>query len=141
MFAPHLPHIIIIIHKRINDASGPTMNTFQMNTRSEDSDMGDGSDQMFKSSAVTLPESAQHQIENPLMLEPIILAQAGFAALQTGTGEILGVSKLLPVGQVVGVYIDLSRIPDRNESFSVILYADNGNRMFDAHTDIPLGSL
>ncbi len=123
------------------EVSDPTVNTYQMNAPAPDMDTSGASNQMFKSSALSAPESAQiDQVQNPLMLETIELSQPGFAVVQTSTGEIIGMSKLLPAGQTVGVYINLQRLPGAGEEFTTMLYVDNGDRVY-GKDDTPLSSI
>jgi hypothetical protein len=75
--------------------------------------------------------------EHGITLESTTLTQPGFAVAQTATGEVVGVSSLLPRGTTVGVRINFTRILQVNEEITVTTYTDNGDGIF-TNTDLSL---
>ncbi len=92
------------------------------------------SDAMFKST-LTAPETQTQLVQNPIVLDSVTLTRPGFIVVETNLGEVLGVSKYLSSGTTVGIYINLSRIPDTTEVFSTVQYIDNGDGIFTQEKD------
>ncbi len=86
-------------------------------------------DQTFKS-MIAEPAANEGQMQSPFVLESVTLPRSGFAVFETLSGEVVGVSKLLPPGTTVGVYISLTRSIGINDSFSTVLYLDNGDGVY-----------
>ncbi len=86
-------------------------------------------DQTLKS-MIAEPTANEGQMQSPFILESVTLPRSGFAVLETYSGEVLGTSKLLPSGTTVGVYITLTRPVDVSDSFSTVLYLDNGDGVY-----------
>jgi len=91
--------------------------------------------QTFKS-MIAEPAVNQQQVQSPIVLESVTLPRSGFAVLETPSGEVLGVSKLLPPGTTVGVYIALTRTLDETGTFYTALYLDNGDGIFTKEKDM-----
>lgn len=92
------------------------------------------SDAIFKTSAVA-PTAPAVGLSNPVTLSSVTIERAGFIVIHKDAngalGEVVGVSKLLFPGTTVGVQINLLRGIHESESFVGVLYADNGDGLFN----------
>jgi len=87
----------------------------------------------YDSTLKTVPSNAELErvsIQNPVILQSVVLPKSGFVVLKTERGEVLGVSKLLPPGTTVGVYVNLIRIPDSSEPYVTSYYIDDGDGIY-----------
>lgn len=64
----------------------------------------------------------------------VTLAQPGWVAVRDSNGRTLGAA-WFPAGTETNVSVPLLRATTAGERYQVMLYADNGDKQFDLHTD------
>lgn len=77
--------------------------------------------------------SADTQSAGPTVRASFALTRDSWVAVQDGKGGVLGASRFA-AGTTSGI-IELLRPTVPGETYTVVIYADNGNRVFDLYTD------
>jgi hypothetical protein len=77
-----------------------------------------------------------------LVIDSVILKNGGYVIVYENTseptGEILGASQYLSVGEHTNISISLSRKVTSGEFFNAMIHGDNGDHVFDIVKDAPL---
>ena len=79
---------------------------------------------------------------NMVQVELAILEKGGFIVVYESsfelTGELLGVSRYLPIGEHTGIFVGFDRGVKDGEEFMIMVHEDNGDGVFKISEDPPV---